>query len=84
MTGPVVVIGAGLAGLAAAIHLAAAGRDVTVVEASDGPGGCCGTASVGPYRFDTGPSVLTMPGVIEETIGAAGEDLASWLPLDRT
>jgi phytoene desaturase len=81
MTGPVVVIGAGLAGLAAAIHLAAAGRDVTVVEASDGPGGCCGTASVGPYRFDTGPSVLTMPGVIEETIGAAGEDLASWLPL---
>ena len=81
MTGPVVVIGAGLAGLAAAIHLAAAGRDVTVVEAGDGPGGCCGTASVGPYRFDTGPSVLTMPGVIEETIGAAGEDLASWLPL---
>jgi len=81
MTGPVVVIGAGLAGLAAAIHLAAAGRDVTVVEASDGPGGCCGSASVGPYRFDTGPSVLTMPGVIEETIGAAGEDLASWLPL---
>jgi phytoene desaturase len=81
MTGPVVVIGAGLAGLAAAIHLAAAGRDVTVLEASDGPGGCCGTASVGPYRFDTGPSVLTMPGVIEETIGAAGEDLASWLPL---
>jgi phytoene desaturase len=52
-----------------------------VVEAGDGPGGCCGTASVGPYRFDTGPSVLTMPGVIEETIGAAGEDLASWLPL---
>jgi phytoene desaturase len=81
MTGPVVVIGAGLAGLAASIHLAAAGRDVTVVEASDGPGGCCGTASAGPYRFDTGPSVLTMPGVIEETIGAAGEDLASWLPL---
>ncbi len=81
MTGPVVVIGAGLAGLGASIHLAAAGRDVTVVEASDGPGGCCGTASVGPYRFDTGPSVLTMPGVIEETVGAAGEELASWLPL---
>jgi phytoene desaturase len=81
MSGPVVVIGAGLAGLAAAIHLAAAGRDVTVVEAAEHPGGCCGTASVGPYRFDTGPSVLTMPGVLEETIGAAGEDLASWLPL---
>jgi phytoene desaturase len=81
MTGPVVVIGAGLAGLAAAIHLAAAGRDVTVVEASDGPGGCCGTATAGAYRFDTGPSVLTMPRVLEETVGAAGEDLSSWLPL---
>ncbi len=83
MPGPAVVIGAGLAGLAAAIHLAAAGRDVTVVEAGDGPGGCCGTAAAGPYRFDTGPSVLTMPRVIEETIGAAGEDLRSWLPLEE-
>ena len=55
MTGPVVVIGAGLAGLAAAIHLAAAGRDVTVVEASDGPGGCCGTATAGPTGSTPGP-----------------------------
>ncbi len=81
MAGPTVVIGAGLAGLAAAIHLAAAGRDVTVLEAGREPGGCCGTATVGGYRFDTGPSVLTMPEVLEETIGAAGEDLSSWLPL---
>ncbi|WP_420538137.1 phytoene desaturase family protein [Nonomuraea pusilla] len=81
--GPVVVVGAGLAGLSAAVHLAAAGREVTVVEARDVPGGCCGTARLGPYRFDTGPSVLTMPEVLEETFGAAGEELDAWLPLRR-
>ncbi|MFC6085253.1 phytoene desaturase family protein [Sphaerisporangium aureirubrum] len=81
--GRVVVVGAGLGGLAAAIRLAAAGREVTVVEASDGPGGCCGTATFGRYRFDTGPSVLTMPGVLADTFGAAGEELHRWLPLRR-
>ncbi|MEV0590056.1 phytoene desaturase family protein [Nonomuraea cavernae] len=80
---PVVVVGAGLGGLSAAVRLAAAGREVTVVEAGDGPGGCCGTANAGPYRFDTGPSVLTMPDVLADTFAAAGEDLAAWLPLRR-
>jgi phytoene desaturase len=80
---PVVVIGAGLGGLATAIRLAAAGREVTVVEARDVPGGCCGTATVGPYRFDTGPSVLTMPGVLADTFGTAGETLEDVLPLRR-
>ncbi len=80
---PVVVIGAGLGGLSAAVHLAAAGRQVSVVEALDEPGGCCGTARVGAYRFDTGPSVLTMPGVLAEIFGAAGQELRHWLPLRR-
>ncbi|WP_131742900.1 phytoene desaturase family protein [Actinomadura roseirufa] len=80
---PVVVIGAGLGGLSAALHLAAHGREVVVVEARPEPGGCCGTARVGPYRFDTGPSVLTMPGVLAEIFGAAGEDLETVLPLRR-
>ncbi|MGW0808555.1 phytoene desaturase family protein [Nonomuraea sp. NPDC002799] len=81
--GAVVVIGAGLAGLAAAIRLAAAGREVVIVEARDEPGGCCGTARTGPYRFDVGPSVLTMPGVLAGIFGAAGEELRHWLPLRR-
>ena len=81
MAGRTVVVGAGLAGLSAAIHLAAAGREVVVAEAADVPGGRCGTASVGPYRFDTGPSVLTMPGVVAATVGAAGEELDDWLEL---
>ncbi|GGT01180.1 phytoene dehydrogenase [Planobispora rosea] len=80
---PAVVIGAGLGGLSAAVHLAAAGREVTVVEAGREPGGCCGTALAGPYRFDTGPSVLTMPGVLADVFAAAGEDMAGWLPLRR-
>ncbi|MGI5267971.1 phytoene desaturase family protein [Nonomuraea sp. CA-218870] len=80
---PVVVVGAGLGGLSAAIHLAAAGREVTVVEALGEPGGCCGTARAGAYRFDTGPSVLTMPGVLAEVFGAAGQELRHWLPLRR-
>ncbi|GII83996.1 phytoene dehydrogenase [Sphaerisporangium siamense] len=81
--GHVVVIGAGLGGLAAAMRLAGAGREVTVVEAQDVPGGCCGTGSAGPYRFDTGPSVLTMPDVLADTFAAAGAELSSWLPLRR-
>jgi phytoene desaturase len=78
-----VVVGAGLAGLSAAIHLAAAGRDVTVVEAADVPGGRCGTVTVDGYRFDTGPSVLTLPEVVRATVGAAGEELDDWLELDE-
>src|SRR5215216_6323837 len=81
MAGRTVVVGAGLAGLSAAIHLAAAGREVVVVEAEAVPGGRCGTVSVGGYRFDTGPSVLTMPEVVRSTVGAAGEELEDWLEL---
>src|SRR5919198_1446927 len=83
MAGRTVVVGAGLAGLSAAIHLAAAGREVVVVEAGPQPGGRCGTATVGGYRFDTGPTVLTMPEVLRATVGAAGEELDDWLPLRR-
>jgi phytoene desaturase len=82
-----VIVGAGLAGLSTAIHLAAAGRDVVVVEAETVPGGRCGTVAAGGYRFDTGPSVLTMPEVVRATVGAAGEELDDWLdlaPLDPT
>ncbi|TDD83490.1 phytoene desaturase [Actinomadura darangshiensis] len=81
--GPVVVVGAGMSGLSAAIHLAAQGREVVVVEVRDEPGGCCGSADVGPYRFDTGPAVLTMPDVLADTFGAAGEDIENLLPLRR-
>jgi|RhiMethySRZTD1v2_1073278.scaffolds.fasta_scaffold03516_18 phytoene desaturase len=79
--GSVVIVGAGLGGLSAACHLAGAGYDVTVVEASDRPGGRAGLAELGGYRFDTGPTVLTMPDLVERCFHAAGVDMADLLTL---
>jgi phytoene desaturase len=80
-TDRVVVVGAGLGGLACALHLAAAGRQVTVVEREPIPGGRAGRLSVRGYEFDTGPTVLTMPSLIEEPLAAVGERLTDWLEL---
>lgn len=77
----VVIIGAGLGGLSAACHLAGAGHDVTVLEAADVPGGRAGTLARGGFRFDTGPTVLTMPHLIERCFAAAGVDSAGLLEL---
>jgi phytoene desaturase len=80
--GSVVVVGAGLAGLSAACHLAGAGRDVTIVETASVPGGRAGLLEQDGYRFDTGPTVLTMPHLIERCLNAAGTELADALPLE--
>lgn len=77
----VVVVGAGLGGLACALHLAATGRQVTVVEREAVPGGRAGRISIDGYEFDTGPTVLTMPELIAEALGAVGEELTDWLDL---
>ncbi len=79
----VVVVGAGLAGLAAALHLAGRGRAVTVVERGGVPGGRVGRLDIDGYRLDTGPTVLTMPDVIDETFAAVGESTADRLALER-
>ncbi len=86
VTGPtehVVIVGAGLGGLACALRLAGTGRQVTVLEREDGPGGRMGQLAVDGYRFDTGPTVLTMPDLLEETLAAAGERMSDWLDLVR-
>ena len=80
-TDHVVVVGAGLAGLAAALHLAGRGRAVTVVERGDVPGGRVGRLDVDGYRLDTGPTVLTMPDMIDDTFAAVGESTADRLEL---
>jgi phytoene desaturase len=80
-TDRIVIVGAGLAGLSAALRLAGAGRQVTVVERDAGPGGRAGLREVGGYRFDTGPSVLTMPELIADALDAVGERLGDWLDL---
>jgi phytoene desaturase len=82
-TDTVVVVGAGLGGLSAALHLAGAGRRVTVVEREVEPGGRCGLITDSGYRFDTGPTVLTMPDLLAQPLAAVGENLADWLVLHR-
>jgi phytoene desaturase len=77
----VVVVGAGLAGLSAALHLAGRGRAVTVVERAQHPGGRVGRLDVDGYRLDTGPTVLTMPDIIEDAFAAVGESLSDRLEL---
>jgi phytoene desaturase len=79
----VVVVGAGLGGLAAALHLCGSGRQVTVVEREPVPGGRCGIWQEHGYRFDTGPTVLTMPVLLAEALAAVGEELPDWLELIR-
>jgi phytoene desaturase len=77
----VVIVGAGLGGLACALHLAAAGREVTVVEREPVPGGRTGRLTLRGYEFDTGPTVLTMPELIEDAFNAVDESMAGWLDL---
>jgi phytoene desaturase len=80
-TDRVVVVGAGLGGLSAALRLAGAGRQVTVLEREDVPGGRAGIRTEGGYTFDTGPTVLTMPDLIADALACVGEDMADWLTL---
>jgi phytoene desaturase len=70
----VVIVGAGLGGLSAACHLAGGGHEVTVIEAAAGPGGRAGSLEREGFRFDTGPTVLTMPHLIDRCFAAAGVD----------
>ncbi|MEU1438602.1 phytoene desaturase [Streptomyces sp. NPDC005775] len=80
-TDHVVVVGAGLSGLSCALHLLGAGRRVTIVERDAGPGGRAGRVQLGEYQVDTGPTVLTMPHLIDEAFAAVGDSLARHVEL---
>lgn len=77
------VIGAGIGGLVAAIELAAAGRSVTVLEATAAAGGKLREVTVGTSALDAGPTVFTMPDVFERLFERAGTRLADELTLER-
>ena len=79
----VIVIGAGIGGLSAAIRLAAEGMDVTVLEAADGPGGKMRTAPSIAGPVDVGPTVLTMRDVFEDLFRVAGTRLEDHVTLHR-
>jgi 1-hydroxycarotenoid 3,4-desaturase len=81
--GKVIVVGAGIGGLAAALDLAAGGAQVTVLERAAHTGGKLRKIAVGGRLIDAGPTVFTMPAVFEELFARAGTTLADELPLRR-
>ena len=80
----VVVVGAGVGGLAAAARLAKQGHRVTVCEQAPEIGGKLGRQLQDGFAFDTGPSLVTMPQVFEEFFSDTGDPLRSVLRLERT
>lgn len=81
----VAVVGAGLSGLSAALYLAGAGYRVTVLEREEMPGGRNGLLVRDGFRFDTGPVVFTMKGLLDDAFGAVGaatEDHVRFTRLD--
>ncbi len=79
------VIGGGLGGLAAACTLAVRGHQVTVFESNSWLGGKAAALNDGGFRFDMGPTILTLPGVLRRIFEESGrklEDYLSLFPLD--
>lgn len=70
------MVGAGIAGLAASIRLRAKGYEVRVFESNAYPGGKLHAEKYGDFRFDLGPSLFTLPYLVDELFGLLGEDPA--------
>ena len=79
----VVVIGAGLGGLSSAAHLSRSGHNVTLLERDAIPGGRAGVIASHGFRLDNGPTVLTMPGLLEEAFVAAGAEMADYVKIKK-
>ncbi len=79
----VLVIGAGVGGIAAATHLARHGMKVTVLEKNSRPGGRCDRFSRDGHHFDVGPTLLVMPLLYEAEFAALGTSMREMLELQR-
>src|SRR5574342_141485 len=82
-TPSVIVIGAGVGGIAAAAHVARRGVKVKVLEKNSRPGGRCDRFSRDGHHFDTGPTLLVMPLLYEAEFAALGTSLREILDLQR-
>jgi phytoene desaturase len=79
----VLIVGAGIGGIATAARLANSGYRVTVVEKCEKSGGRCGQMTVHGHRFDTGATLFLMPELYAETYAALGERMEDHLDLRR-
>ena len=79
----VVIIGAGPGGLAAAMQLAYAGADVTVLESRSQVGGRCASIYADGFRFDTGPTFYLYPRILREIFRSVGRDIDVEIPMVR-
>ncbi|MFD1019194.1 phytoene desaturase family protein [Thalassobacillus hwangdonensis] len=77
------VIGAGLAGMSAAIRLSGDGYDVTVLEKNSNIGGKLNRRGGKGFTFDTGPSILTMPWVLEQLFESVHRRLEDYITVER-
>lgn len=77
------IVGGGLGGLAAAVTLAARGHQVTLVERNPWLGGKAAVLRQDGFRFDMGPTILTIPSVLRRIIGEAGHQLEDRLDMVR-
>jgi phytoene dehydrogenase-like protein len=78
-----IIIGSGIAGLTTAIRLANKGYQVKVLEANSYPGGKLGKMSCKGYRFDTGPSLFTLPQLVDELFILSGRNPRSHFEYSR-
>ncbi|PSL25062.1 phytoene desaturase [Planomicrobium soli] len=79
----VIVIGAGVAGLASAIRLQNAGYQVALYEKESTPGGKMNRVEVDGYKFDLGPSIVMMPEVYQELFELCGRNPDDYIPMDK-
>jgi phytoene dehydrogenase-like protein len=79
----VIVIGAGVAGLASAIRMACRGFQVKVFEKNAFPGGKLHHFEKDGFHFDAGPSLFTRPHLIEELFALAGEPMEGYLTFEK-
>ena len=78
----IIIIGAGLGGLATACRLAKKGFSVTVLEKNRNVGGKVNLVEAGGYKFDTGASLLTMRHVLEDLFEFCGKNAEDYLTIE--
>lgn len=79
----IIVVGAGVSGLAAAVRLQKLGYDVTLYEKEGQPGGKMNQIKENGFTFDVGPTIVMMPEIYREVFEFAGVDPNDYIPMEK-